>query len=275
MKRSAGESGVSGAGAPGRVARLGPRWAVPVVLLPVGLALVGGDAAGRGWLAAAVILVQAALGVAWLLLLSASIDAAVLVGFAVAAADIVLLRTDLSTGGSISGVIGLSVVAVLLHQLAVRNRRAVTANVAINLSAIVAGCAPALLIPLRELCGGRSVIYVSVISAIAAVVMSRLLGGGDVIGVVGCLVVAAAVSLGFGLPSGGLGTGDALGAGLSSAVAALLIDRALVRVSVPEQDRRSRRSYVQVTIVVSALLPIALAAPIAYLAGRIIAPGCG
>jgi hypothetical protein len=275
MKRSAGESGVSGAGAPARVARLGPRWAVPAVLLPVGLALVGGDAAGRGWLAAAVILVQAALGVAWLLLLSASIDAAVLVGFAVAAADIVLLRTDLSTGGSISGVIGLSVVAVLLHQLAVRNRRAVTANVAINLSAIVAGCAPALLIPLRELCGGRSVIYVSVISAIAAVVMSRLLGGGDVIGVVGCLVVAAAVSLGFGLPSGGLGTGDALGAGLSSAVAALLIDRALVRVSVPEQDRRSRRSYVQVTIVVSALLPIALAAPIAYLAGRIIAPGCG
>jgi hypothetical protein len=244
------------------------------VLLVVGLALVGGDAAGRGWLAAAVILVQASLGAAWLVLLSASIDAAVLVGIAVAAADIVLLRTALSTGGSISGVIGLSVVAVLLHQLAVQNRRAVTANVAINLSAIVIGGALALVIPLRELSGGRSVIYVSVISAIAALMVSRLLGGGGG-GVVACLVVAAGVSLGFGLPSGGLSTGDALGAGLPSVVAALLIDCALARISLPDQESRSRRSDVQAAIVVSAVLPIALVAPIAYLAGRIIASSCG
>jgi hypothetical protein len=258
-----------------RVTPLGPWWVVPAVLLAVGLALAGGDAAGRGWLAAAVIVVQTALGAAWMLLLSASIDAAVLVGLAVAAADSVLLRTDLSTGGSISGVIGLSVVAVLLHQLAVQNRRAVTANVASNLSAVVVGCAPALLIPLRELCGGRSVIYVSVISAIAALVVLLLLDGGEVVGVVGCLVVAAAVSLGFGLPTGGLGTGDALGVGLSSAVEALLIARALLRVSAAEQVRRLRRSRLQAAIVVSALLPIALVAPVAYLAGRIIARGGG
>jgi hypothetical protein len=203
-----------------------------------------------------------------LLLLSASVDAAVIVGFAVVVADIVLLRTDLSTGGSISGVIGLSVVAVLVHQLALRHRQAVTANVAINLSAIVAGCAPALLLPLRELSGGRWVIYVSVVSVVAVLTLSRVLGGGDVIGVLACLVLATAVSLGFGLPKGDLSTGAALGAGLSAAVTALLIDRALLRIPLSSQGGESSS---KVACVVSALLPLALAAPIAYLAGRIIA----
>jgi hypothetical protein len=269
MKRSVGESGVSGSAARG--AYPVPRWAVPAVLIPAALVLIGGDAAGRGWLAAAVILVQVVLVASWLLLLSASVDAGVIVGFGVVVADIVLLRTDLSTGGSISGVIGLSVVAVLVHQLALRHRQAVTANVAINLSAIVAGSAPALLLPLRELSFGHWVIYVSVVSAVAALTLSRLLGGSDVIGVLACLVLATAVSLGFGLPKGDLSTGAALGAGLSAAVTALLIDRAMLRIPLPSQDGRSARSYSKVTSVVSALLPLALAAPIAYLAGRIIA----
>lgn len=275
VKRSVGEWGVSEAVAQARSAHAVPRWAVAASVIPAALFLVGGDAAGRPWLAAAVILVQAVLAGSWLLVLSASLDATVLVGLAVALADFVVLRTDLSTGGSIVGVIGLSVVAVLLHQLAVRNRQAVTANVAINLSAIVAGCAPALLLPLRELACGRSVIYVSVVSAAAVLTVSRLLGGHDVIGMLACLVVAAAVSLGFGLPTGGLDTGGALGAGLSCAVAALLIDRALVRIALPQQDHRALCSHLGVAAAVSALLPLALSAPIAYLAGRIIASSCG
>jgi hypothetical protein len=268
---------VSGAAAPARPALLVPRWAVLVALIPAAGVLVGGDAAGRDWLAVAVILVQVAFGACWLLLLRASIDAALLVGAAIAVTDIVLLRTDLSTGGSICGVIGLSVVAVLLHQLAVRHRQAVTTNVATNLSAIVAGSAPALLLPLRELACGRSVIYVSVTCVGAAVVVSRVFGSGLVASPVAGLAAAAVVSLGFGLPSGGLDVSAALGAGLSAAVAALLIDRAMFRIAVPGEPSAgpSAAGLTYVMVAVSALLPLALASPIAYLAGRIISPGIG
>jgi hypothetical protein len=47
-----------------------------------------------------------------------------------------------------------------------------------------------------------------------------------------------------------------------------LINRAITRVAAPGSGRVGRA---RAAVVVSALLPIALAAPIAYLAGRIIA----
>jgi hypothetical protein len=243
-----------------------PRWPVPALLIPAAAVLVGGNSGGRAWLAVAVILVQIALVGSWIVLFRASLDASALVVIAVGVADIVLLRTDHATGGSIVGVIGLSVVAALLHQLALRHREAVTERVAANLSAIVAASALALLLPLRELAGGRSVIYVSLLSVAAALVLTRLVGR-HVAGAIVGLVVAAAVSLSFGLPTGGLDAGEALGAGLAAAVAGLLVDRALQRVVSPRELLASAA--------VSALLPLALAAPIAYLAGRIITSSWG
>jgi hypothetical protein len=246
-----------------------------VVLVPAAGVLVGGAAAGRPWLAAAVIVVQAVLVLGWLVLLTASLDASVLVVIGVGAADVVLLRTDLSTGGSIVGVIGLGVVAVLLHQLALRHRQAVTANVATNLSAIVLGAAPALLLPLRVLAEGRSIVYASVIGAAAAVAVARLLSTrsevGDLIARLAGLAVAGAVGVAIGAPSGGISVGDALAAGLSTGAAALLVDRVLLRVKVPQAAGASLWALVTV----SALVPLALASPIAYLAGRIITPGIG
>jgi hypothetical protein len=285
VKRSGRDEGVSGATASGPaassagLANLVPRWAVPVVLVPAVAALIGGDAAGRPWLAAAVIVVQAVLIVAWLVLLDASFDAAALVFAAVAVADVVLLRKDTVTGGSVVGVIGLSVVAVLLHQLALRHRKAVTTSVATNLSAIVLATALALLLPLRALGEGRGVIYASVVGAAAAVGVARLVGGrSEVLDLVGRLVglaVAGGAASAIAAPSGGLTVGDGLAAGLTAAFAALLADRALRRVTPPKSGERARGTYLWALAAVSALVPLALASPVAYLAGRIISPGIG
>ena len=250
-----------------------------MVLLPAVAAVIGGTAGGRPWLAAAVIVVQAVLVFGWLALLAASRDAAVLVVVAVAAADAVLLRKETITGGSLVGVIGLSVVAVLLHQLALRHRQAVTANVAANLSAIVLAASLALLMPLRALGEGRSIIDASVAGAAAAVGVARLLGGpGEVRDLVGRLLglaVAAGAGVAIAAPSGGLTLREGLTSGLVAAFAALLADRALLRVRPPKASERGRGSHVWALAAVSALIPLALASPIAYLAGRIISPGIG
>ena len=70
--------------------------------------------------------------------------------------------------------IGLSVIAVLFHQLARRDPRGVTAAVSITLSAIVLGAAPALLLPLRELPAGRSAAFVALVASGAALLAARL-----------------------------------------------------------------------------------------------------
>jgi hypothetical protein len=249
-------------------------WAIPILLVAAAI-LVGGNAAARPALAVAVIVVQAALGLSWLVLFSASAEAAVLVGFAVIAADVVVLRTRTATAGSIAGVIGLSVIAVLFHQIARRDSRGETAAVAITLSAIVVGVAIALLLPLRELGAGRSVVFAAVVSAAAALIVTHLLGGPDTPRRLAGLVVGAVVALCCGLPSGGLAVGDAMGAGLAAVVAALLVDRVLARARISGGSDRTTRAYARALALVSALLPLALVCPIAYLAGRIITSGGG
>jgi hypothetical protein len=281
VKRSGRDGGVSGAtrGAHARLADPVPRWAASAALVPATAALIGGAAAGRPWLAVAVIVVQAVLLFGWLLLLEASLDAAVLVVVAVAAADVVLLLKDTVSGGSIVGVIGLSVVAVLMHQLALRHRTAVTTNVATNLSAIVLAAALALLLPLCALEQGRSVIYASVGGAAAAVGVARLLGGQsevrDLVGRLLGLVVAAGVATAIAAPSGGLTIGEGVSMGLTAAFTALLADRALWRVTLPQSSEQARTKHLWVLAALSALVPLALASPVAYLAGRIISPGMG
>jgi hypothetical protein len=252
------------------------RCAVPAVLAAAALVVVAGNAAGRPGLAVAVIALQAVLGVAWLVLLASTREAAIIVGIAVTAADVVLLRTRAATAGSIVGVIGLSVIAVLFHQLARRDPRGVTGAVSVTLSAIVLTLALALLLPLRELAGGRSAVFTGIVTAAAAVVVVRLLGGGaDPLRRLAGLLAAVLVALACGLAKGGLTTGDAIGLGLGAAVTALLADRMLARVTVPQTGGGLLQAYSSMIVPVTAILPLALASPIAYLAGRVIASGAG
>jgi hypothetical protein len=256
-------------------------WAPATVVAAA--VLIGGNASGRPALAVAVAVVQAAFVAGWLVTFAASLDAAALVVIAVVVADVVLLRTRTATGGSIAGVIGVSVIAVLFHQLVRRDPRGVTAAVAWTLSAIILGAAPALLLPLRELPVGRSAGFVALVASGAALVVVRLPAAPDLLRRLGALVVGVVVSLLCGLGKGGLTEltrGDAVAMGAGCVVTVLLADRLLVRIAADAPDLESHEVGRPAVLtlsnaLVSAILPLALACPVAYLVGRVIAPGAG
>ncbi len=258
MTGSAGDSGVN------------PRWSLLAGVVVAALVLVGGNALGRPGLAVAVILVQAALVTGWLVLYRTGLEPVLLVVAALAAADAWVLHSSDVTAGGVAGVLGLSVIGVLFHQLIRQDPRGANAAVAYLLGVIVAGCAPALLLPLRELGDGRSVVYAGVASAAAALVLVRA-PGPDLVRRLAALAVAAGVGACFGLPAGGLPVLAALGVGAASGAAALLVDRLCARMTWP-QGRGSQPSA-RALAGFASLLPLLLASPIAYLAGRIIASG--
>ena len=269
MTGFAGEPGVSGsievpARPPVLAARLWP-WTVAAVVAAAAGALIAGNAANRPALAVAVVAVQAVLVAGWLVSLSGTLDAAVLTVVAVAIADVVLLRTRTATGGSIAGVIGLSVIGVLFHQLVRRDPRGVTGAVAMTLSAILLAAAPGLLLPLRELPAGRSAAFLGLLAAGSALLAVRLPLGPDPVRRVFALAAGVVVALLVGLGKGGLTTGHAVAMGACVVVTVLLADRLLMRAASPAWS----------SAVVTAVVPLALASPVAYLVGRVIAPGVG
>lgn len=241
------------------------------VAVVAALALIGGNAAGRPALAVAVIAVQAVFAVAWCLLFSTAVESAAIVAIAVVVADVVLLRTRAATAGSIAGVIGLSVIAVLFHQVARRTSRSVTEVVSITLSAIVIAAAVGLLLPLRELAWGHTVVFTGVVAAAVALAVACLLPGPDLAGRLAGLAIAAAAGVACALPKGGLSAVEGLYVGLATGITVLVVDRLVDRIPFPAAGR----VYAAATVVVAGLVPLMLAAPVAYLAGRIIAPGGG
>jgi hypothetical protein len=252
---------------------------VAAVVVVVAAALIAGNASGRPALAVAVGVVQSAFLAGWLVSFTATVDAAVLAVAAVAIADVVVLRTRTATGGSIAGVIGLAVIGVLFHQLARRDPRGVTAAVALTLSAIVLGAAPALLLPLRQLPPGRSAAFVALIAAGAALLAVRLPVGPDPVRRVLAVLVGLGVALACGAAKGGLSTGHAVALGACCVVTALLADRLVVRIAAdpvtPAPDQPRRASALLSEVFVAAIVPLFLMCPVAYLVGRVIAPSAG
>ena len=255
--------------------RMSAGWAAATVVA-AGI-LIGGNASGRPALAVAAAVVQAAFIAGWLVTFTATLDAAVLVVVAVVVADVVLLRTRAATGGSIAGVIGLSIIAVLFHQLVRRDPRGVTSAVAMTLSAIILGAAPALLLPLRELPVGRSAGFVALAASGAALVAVRLPAAPDLPRRLLALVVGLVVALLCGLGKGGLTTGHAVAMGAGCVATVLLADRLLVRIvaDAPPPEAGGPAVATLSNAVIAAILPLALACPVAYLVGRVIAPGAG
>lgn len=253
-------------------------WAPAAGAVAAALLVIGANAWGRPALAVSLAILQAVLIAAWAVSFAATIDAVVLVVIAVGAADVVLLRTHTATAGSIAGVIGLSVIGVLFHQLARRDPRGVTSAVSLTLSAIVLGAALVLLLPLRELPEGRSAVFIAMASSAVALLVGRLLIGPDPLRRLAGLAAATALAVGCGLAKGGLSAGNAAVMGVCCGAAVLLADRLLLLISRAESAEGAGgaagggRYAAASNAAVAAILPLALACPVAYLVGRIIAP---
>ena len=247
----------------------------------VAAALAGLALAGTPALAAGAFCVQVVISLAWLAALGAkgSLGAFGIAVAGAAAMDVVLGVSDSPDLGDAAPVVGIALVVALLHQLARRPRRAVTLSLAATMSAVAfAVCAGAYVALLAE--GSGDLADAAALFGIGvALIVARLLDlvvvtpsafPGSRRGIVG-IVVGAAVAA---IVGAAYGSGNALhtGVGLRIAVIAALlaliadvaVDAVLTQAPPPDERRLSALTPLGV------LLPVVLAAPVAYITGRIL-----
>ena len=203
-------------------------------------------------------------------------------GIAVAAAaaiDIVLGVSDSADLGDAAPVVGIALVAALLHQLARRPRRAVTLSLAATMSAVAfAVCAGAYVALLAE--GGGDLADAAALLGIgAALGVARLLDlavatpsafPGSRRGAIG-IALGAVAAVGVGAAYGssnalrtGVGLRIAVIAALLALIADVAVDAVLTQALPPDERRLSALTPLGV------LLPVVLAGPVAYITGRIL-----
>jgi hypothetical protein len=245
--------------------------------------LTGAVFVGRPTAAAAVLIIQVAVALGWLGLVGTSVglvDLGLVVAAAVAA-DVVLLHSRRVGPGSLAAVIGVTFVAAILRQLGRRHRSEVTNALITTASAVALCCAPTVVIPLSLGDTGRAVAASGLLAAAAGLglgalvwyaLLSVLPGGAErsqvIAGTAAVLVgAAAAVVVSLLVASGvaggrALDNGDACAIGLVTALAAAIGCVAAVR-GLP-----AARAWGLPAL--AACLPVLLAAPTAYVVGRIL-----
>lgn len=205
----------------------------------------------------------------------------IVAALAAVAADVVVLRSDGTVGG-LAGVVGLALVAALLHQLLRRNRTRVTESLADELVAVVLAVSVVPLVALRMDSGGQQAVRVSLVAAAAALLLGRI---GDRVLPRPALAVGAhrgwpglLLALGGGAFAGVLATGQGTalawtrGAGRVLAVAAevaaaaLAVDLGAAELTAGRRDARRVDALMPVGLV----MPVAGLVPVAYVAGRLI-----
>ena len=244
--------------------------------------LTGAVFVGRPPAAAAVLVVQVVVALGWLSLVGTSvglIDLGIVAGAAVAA-DVVLLHSRQAGPGSLAPIIGMTFVVAIVRQLGRRQRSEVTSALITTASAVALCCAPTVVLPLGLGDTGRAVAASGLLAAAAALLVGGLLQsalltvlhGADSMQVVAgatAAVVAAAAVIGLSLVvasgvAGGraLSKGDACAIGLVTAIAAAVGCVAAVRAT--------PAGRVFALPALAACLPVLLAAPTAYVVGRIV-----
>jgi hypothetical protein len=281
---------VSYAGAPSADVRTtGQPRRLPLVLQGLaGAAVAGvlaGAAAGGGpALLVAVVVLQVALVPAVLAVLDApAARGAAVVAVAAGIASDVLVRLDDGQVDRVAGVVGLSLVAALLHQLLRRGRNRVTESLADTMLAVVLATAASCLLALGSAAGERDVLLLALAASAGALLLGRLVDR-----VLPRPVLAAGATRGW--PGLLLGLAGGVGAALlvhalaaadvSPAAAALVGLAAAVTVATADlavdlgatELRPGRRDARRLLALrpVAALLPYALLGPVVLLAGRLV-----
>jgi hypothetical protein len=238
--------------------------------------------AGIAGLAAGVFAVQVVVALAWL----AALDAKGSVGafaIAVVAAGVVDVAVALGAEpdiGRAAPVAGLAFLASLVHQLARRPRRGLTVSLAATMSTVAFTVCAASYVALVHDRAGYDAVAAGAVGIAVALLAARLLDlavarpgvyRGSRRGVVGVVVgVAGAAAAGavWGAHSGGISEGVGLRMAMVGALLALIADIAVdaVLTQAPPRDERRLSALTPLGV----LLPVVLAAPVVYVAGRIL-----
>ena len=250
----------------------------------VAAALAGATAAGTSVLLVAVVVLQVALVLAVLAVLGAPAapGAAVVAVGAALAADVLVVLDD-GRVDRVAGVVGLSLVAALLHQLVRRRRSRVTESLADTMLAVVVVASASCILALAADGAGRDVLLLALAAAAAGLLVGRLgdralprpvLAAGATRGWPGLLL---GVCAGVGAA---LAAGDATAAEVTPAAAALLGLVAGVTVATADlavdlgaaELRPGRRDARRLSALrpAAALLPYAVLGPMVLLAGRLV-----
>lgn len=260
--------------------RLAPRAALPAV---VTLAAAGALAALAPWNATAfglgVFALQAVLTLAWLALteVDGGESAAVVVGLAAAAADVLAVRRHGEGVSANATVVALAFVATLALQLFRTHRERTAEALAGTISGVVLVVFAAHLLATNAK-SGAAVAATGLLCAAAALVAGRAgdlafsrpaLAPGSTRGVAG-FVAGVGVATGLGAVLGGayapLSPASGALLGLASGVAAAVADLAVDLVAADAADERRTAALRPLSV----LLPLAVAAPVAYAAARLL-----
>ncbi len=246
-------------------------------------ALAGLSLLGVWPLAAGVLALQLLLVLGFLALVDAPAAGGgfLVAGASAVTADVVVLQSDGRVSG-LAGVVGLALVASLLHQLVRRQRTRVTESLADELVAVVLAVAVVPIVALRMDSGGQQAVRVCLLAGAAALLLGRL---GDRVLPRPSLALGATrgwpgllLALGGGAFAGVLATGQGtalagtrgalLGLAVSAAVAAadLAVDLGAAELTAGRRDARRVDALMPVGLV----MPLAALAPVAFVAGRLI-----
>ena len=182
--------------------------------------------------------------------------------------------------GRAAPVLGLAVVASLAHQLTRRPRPAVTMSIAATLSAATFALCAASYVAIRVESGGDDATAAALIGIGVALALGRIVdlvlrrpaaAPGSRRGIVGCvlgLAAAAVVGRIYGGSADALGSDHGLRIAIVAALIAVLTDLAVDSVlsAAPPEDDRSLSALAPLGM----LLPVVLAGPAVYVAGRIL-----
>lgn len=245
--------------------------------------LFGASLVGARELGGAVLVLQLLMTLAWLAVVDApgGTGALLLAGAAAAAGDAMLVRHPADGIGVLVAVVGVSLVAGIGHQLLRRSRVQVTRSLAGSVSAVLLAMAAATLVGLRVGPDGGGALAATVAGAGAALVAARLVdavlsrpravpgGRRGWPGLLGGAAAAFAAGLAVARYPAGLPARPAwelalIAGGVALAVE-LVFDAGAVSLLAGDDERRAAAVAPAL-----ALLPLALAAPAAYVAARIL-----
>jgi hypothetical protein len=248
----------------------------------VAVALAGVTLLGIGPLAAGIFVVQVVVALAWLAALEirGGGGAFVIVVVASGVMDALMGSESAPDIGRGAGVLGVTVVVGLLFQLARKPRVEVTVSFAGIVSAATLSLCAAAYVALRVETGGDEAVVAALLGVGAALAAGRLVDlllprppavPGSRRGVTGVVVgLGAAVLVGWAYGSHGqaIGSDTAIRLALVTAVLAVVADLAVdsVLAVAPPADSRARSAVPPLGF----LLPVVVAAPAAYVAGRIL-----